>query len=118
MRKLVIVLSFGLCCSALWAVRAQRQQLRVLQAERQQQASMAAADSAEVPQGSTGQTAEPDTPPEAVSIELLRLRGEVTRITDWRGHLERHRREIVVGAAVVGFALGARMLRRRRRGSG
>jgi len=53
-----------------------------------------------------------------LALSVDRLRGEVTRITDWRGHLERHRREIVVGAAVVGFALGARMLRRRRRGSG
>jgi hypothetical protein len=53
----------------------------------------------------------------AVSVD--RLRGEVTRLTDWRGHLERHRREIVIGAAVVGFALGARVLRaRRRRASG
>jgi len=49
-----------------------------------------------------------------LALSVDRLRGEVTRITDWRGHLERHRREIVVGAAVVGFALGARMLRRRR----
>src|SRR4051812_47576393 len=80
MRKLVIILSFALCFSALWAVWAQRQQLSVLHAERQQQASMAAADSVEVPQASTGQTAEPDAPLEAVSIELLRLRGEVTRL--------------------------------------
>jgi hypothetical protein len=49
-----------------------------------------------------------------LALSVDRLRGEVTRITDWRGHLERHRREIVIGAAVVGFALGARMRRRRR----
>jgi hypothetical protein len=49
----------------------------------------------------------------AVSVD--RLRGEVTRLTDWRGYVERHRREIVIGAAVVGFAVGARMLRARRR---
>jgi hypothetical protein len=49
----------------------------------------------------------------AVSVE--RLRGEVTRLTDWRSHVERHRSEIVVGAAVVGLFIGARMLRRRRR---
>ena len=52
-----------------------------------------------------------------LALSVDRLRGEVTRITDWRGHLERHRREIIIGAAVVGFAVGARMLRRRRRGS-
>ena len=40
----------------------------------------------------------------AVSVE--RLRGEVARITDWRGQLERHRSELMIGAAVVG--LGAR----------
>ena len=49
----------------------------------------------------------------AVSID--RLRGEVARITDWRGHIERHRSELTTGAAVIGFALGVRMLRRRRR---
>jgi hypothetical protein len=49
----------------------------------------------------------------AVSID--RLRGEVTRLTDWRGHLERHRSEVTLGVALVGVALGVRMLRRRRR---
>jgi hypothetical protein len=49
----------------------------------------------------------------AVSID--RLRGEVTHLTDWRGHLERHRSEVTVAAAVVGLLIGGRMLRRRRR---
>ena len=49
----------------------------------------------------------------AVSID--RLRGEVAHVTDWRGHLERHRSELTAGAAVVGFVLGVRMLSRRRR---
>jgi len=49
----------------------------------------------------------------AVSVD--RLRGEVTHLTDWRGHIERHRSQVITGAAVVGFALGIRMLRRRRR---
>ena len=44
-----------------------------------------------------------------------RLRGEVTRITDWRGHVQRHRNELMVGAAVVGLLVGTRLLRRRRR---
>ena len=52
----------------------------------------------------------------AVSIE--RLRGEITRLTDWRGQLERHRTQITVGVAVVGVALGVRMLSRRRRRQG
>jgi hypothetical protein len=42
-------------------------------------------------------------------------RGDVAHITDWRGHIERHRSEITAGAALVGLALGVRMLRRRRR---
>ncbi len=49
----------------------------------------------------------------ALSVE--RLRGEVQRITDWRAHVERHRPEIMAGAAVVGLLIGARKLRRRRR---
>lgn len=49
----------------------------------------------------------------AVSVE--RLRGEVTRMTDWRAHVERHRSEIVAGAAVVGLLVGVRLLRGRRR---
>jgi hypothetical protein len=50
-----------------------------------------------------------------LAVSVATLRGEVTRLTDWRGHIERHRREIVIGAAIVGFAVGARMLRGRRR---
>jgi hypothetical protein len=48
----------------------------------------------------------------AVSVE--RLRAEVAHLTDRRGHLRRHRTEVVVGAAVVGLVIGARLLRRRR----
>ena len=50
-----------------------------------------------------------------LAVSVAQLRGEVTRLTDWRTHVERHRREIVIGAAIVGFAVGARMLRSRRR---
>jgi len=50
-----------------------------------------------------------------LAVSLDRLRGEVTRLTDWRGHLERHRGELMVGAAVLGLVIGGRMLRRRRR---
>ena len=49
----------------------------------------------------------------AVSVE--HLRSEVTRITDWRSHVERRRPEIVAGAAVVGLLVGVRLLRRRGR---
>jgi uncharacterized membrane protein len=40
----------------------------------------------------------------AVSIE--RLRGEVTRLADWRHQLRRHRTAALVGAAVAGFVVG------------
>ncbi len=49
----------------------------------------------------------------AISVE--RLRGEVTRATDWRAHVERHSSEIAMGAAAVGLLIGVRLLRRRRR---
>jgi hypothetical protein len=51
-----------------------------------------------------------------LAVSLERLRGEVARVTDWRAHVERHRTQLIAGAAVVGFALGIRMLRRRGRG--
>ena len=50
-----------------------------------------------------------------LALSVDRLRGEVTRLTDWRGHIERHRREIVIGAAAVGVVIGGRLLFRRRR---
>ncbi len=48
-------------------------------------------------------------------LSVQQLRGEVAELTDWRGHLARHRRELLLGAAVVGFVVGVRGLRRRRR---
>jgi hypothetical protein len=50
-----------------------------------------------------------------LAVSVQKLRGEVTRLTDWRGHIERHRSEITAGVAVVGLMVTARALRRRRR---
>jgi hypothetical protein len=50
-----------------------------------------------------------------LALSVGRLRGEVARATDWRTQLERHRGELMVGAAVVGLLVGARLMRRRRR---
>jgi hypothetical protein len=51
-----------------------------------------------------------------LAVSLDRLRGEVAYVTDWRGHLERHKREVTIGATVVvGLMIGRRLLRRRRR---
>ncbi len=46
------------------------------------------------------------------SVELLR--GRVAELTDWRRQVREHRRELIIGAAVVGFAVGGLMALRRR----
>jgi hypothetical protein len=50
-----------------------------------------------------------------LAVSIGQLRGEVARLTDWRGQIQRHRTELTIGAAVVGLMLGARVMRRRRR---
>ncbi len=50
-----------------------------------------------------------------LAVSVQRLRGEVVRLTDWRAHIERHRTEIMVGAAVLGLMIAGRSARRRRR---
>jgi hypothetical protein len=50
-----------------------------------------------------------------LAVSMANLRGEVAHLTDWRGHLQRHRREVVVASAVLGLTLAMRMRRRRRR---
>ena len=48
------------------------------------------------------------------SVEALR--GRVNELTDWRRQVEEHKQQLIMGAAAVGFFIGARaMLRRRRR---
>ncbi len=51
-----------------------------------------------------------------LAVSLDNLHTEVARITDWRAHVERHQREIAIGAAVVGVLLLGRRRRRRKRG--
>ncbi len=46
------------------------------------------------------------------SVELLRTR--VGELTDWRRQVREHRRELIIGAAVAGFALGGLIALRRR----
>ncbi len=48
-------------------------------------------------------------------VSVDHLRGEVARLTDWRGHVERHRSELMVGAAALGLLMGVRRRRRRKR---
>ena len=37
---------------------------------------------------------------------LEKLRSEVTDLTDWRGQIRRHQREVLIGAGIAGFVLG------------
>ncbi len=43
---------------------------------------------------------------EELGQSIERLRGEVTRLTDWRSRLREHQREAVAVALVAGFILG------------
>jgi hypothetical protein len=47
------------------------------------------------------------------SVEALR--GRVAELTDWRRQVREHRGQLIVGAAVAGFALGGLMMLRRRK---
>jgi uncharacterized protein involved in exopolysaccharide biosynthesis len=68
----------------------------------------------------------PTRPPEEIrrSIEanraelahsLEKLRGEVAELTDWRGQIRAHQKQILIGAAVAGFVLGGGLAAFRRR---
>ncbi len=46
------------------------------------------------------------------SVETLR--GRVTELTDWRRQVREHRSQLIVGAAVAGFAVGLLAMGRRR----
>jgi Protein of unknown function (DUF3618) len=47
------------------------------------------------------------------SVEVLRTK--VAELTDWRRQISEHKRELAIGAAVVGFAVGGFIALRRRR---
>jgi NADH/NAD ratio-sensing transcriptional regulator Rex len=50
-----------------------------------------------------------------LGYSVEQLRGRVAELTDWRRQLNEHRSQLIVGAAVAGFALGGLMMLRRRR---
>jgi hypothetical protein len=52
---------------------------------------------------------------EELSHSVVALRGRVAELTDWRRQVREHRRELVIGAAVVGFAVGGLLAMRRSR---
>jgi hypothetical protein len=41
-----------------------------------------------------------------LGMAMERLRAEVAEATDWRKQINRHRKQIMIGAAVAGFVLG------------
>jgi lipid-binding SYLF domain-containing protein len=41
-----------------------------------------------------------------LGLAVEKLRAEVAELTDWRGLLERHKKQALIGAAVAGFVLG------------
>jgi Protein of unknown function (DUF3618) len=41
-----------------------------------------------------------------LGLAVERLRAEVTSAADWRKHLRKHRKQVLIGAAVAGFVLG------------
>ena len=49
-----------------------------------------------------------------LSRSVVALRGRVAELTDWRRQIREHRRELAIGAAVVGFAIGGLVALRRR----
>jgi 3-dehydroquinate dehydratase len=49
-----------------------------------------------------------------LSHSVVALRSKVTELTDWRRQVREHRRELIIGAAAVGFVVGVRLMARRR----
>ena len=52
---------------------------------------------------------------EELSHSVTALRHRVNELTDWRRQVREHRQELIVGAAIVGFAVGGLLALRRRR---
>ncbi|MEZ5075949.1 MAG: DUF3618 domain-containing protein [Solirubrobacterales bacterium] len=45
-----------------------------------------------------------------LGTSVAALRGRVTELADWRRQVREHKRELIIGAAVVGFAIGAKLM--------
>jgi hypothetical protein len=41
-----------------------------------------------------------------LGVAVDRLRAEMTEVTDWRRQLRKHRKKVLIGAAVAGFVIG------------
>jgi hypothetical protein len=51
----------------------------------------------------------------ALGTNVEALRGKVTEVTDWRRQVEEHKQQLIIGAAAVGFLVGIKLMRSRRR---
>jgi len=56
-----------------------------------------------------------DTQRQQLGSSVEALRGRVNELTDWRRQAREHKRELIIGAAAVGFLVGIRLMRGRRR---
>jgi hypothetical protein len=70
--------------------------------------------------GQPGRTADQirrdiDAQREQLGTNVEALRGKVTEVTDWRRQVEEHKQQLIIGAAAVGFLVGIKLMRRRRR---
>jgi hypothetical protein len=56
-----------------------------------------------------------DVQRQALGTNVEALRGRVTELTDWRRQVEEHKQQLIIGAAAVGFLIGIKLMRGRRR---
>jgi Protein of unknown function (DUF3618) len=56
-----------------------------------------------------------DAQREKLGTNVEALRGKVTEVTDWRAQVEEHKQQLIIGAAAVGFLIGIKLMRSRRR---
>ncbi len=52
---------------------------------------------------------------QALGTNVEALRGRVTELTDWRRQVEEHKQQLIIGAAAIGFLVGIKLMRGRRR---
>jgi hypothetical protein len=50
-----------------------------------------------------------------LEVNVEALRGKVAEVTDWRRQAEEHKQQLIIGAAAVGFLIGIKLMRGRRR---
>jgi hypothetical protein len=47
-----------------------------------------------------------ETTRQELQYSINDLQGKVNELTDWRSQLARHRKQVLIGAAVAGFVIG------------